>query len=79
MLLCTFCDTDLIHKLLFIFLGVLGGGGLKPVHAQRGSEQYESVSIGTDDESLSSALESIHIGLDCRSYKQKVQTVDISG
>ena len=52
-------------------------GGLKPVHAQRGSEQYESVSIGSDEESSSSALESIHIGLDCRGYKQK--TVDISG
>ena len=33
-----------------------GGGELKPVHKQRGSEQYESVSIDSDEES-SSALE----------------------
>ena len=39
---------------------------------------YESGSIGSDEES-SNALESIHIGFDCRGYKQNVQTVDFSG
>ena len=44
--------------LLLLFIGGGGGGGgeLKPVHKQRDSEQYESVSIDSDEES-SSALE----------------------